>query len=85
VPTFSRARKRRKHRRLHPAAGPLITAIDPDTYLCELFEEFADEVASTVVRLAGEKHDPPMGTEDLLGHFERAGVRRFAARVRRAV
>ncbi len=55
---------------------------DPDTYLCGIFSEFGDEVTSTVVRLAGEKRNPPMSTADLLGHLDRAGVGRFAALVR---
>ncbi len=58
---------------------------DPDTYLCELCSEFEDEVTSTVVRLAGEKRHPPMSMADLLGYLERAGVERFAARVRSTV
>jgi len=42
--------------------GVIVT--DPDTYLCELFGEFGDEVTSTVIRLAGEKRNPPMSTAD---------------------
>jgi hypothetical protein len=59
-----------------------VTVTDPDTYLCELFGEFGDEVTSTVVRLAGEKRNPPMSTADLLGHLERAGMGRFVALIR---
>jgi hypothetical protein len=49
-----------------PLAEYGIAVADPDAYLCEMFNEFGDEVASTVVRLAGEKRDPPMSTADLL-------------------
>lgn len=59
-----------------------VTVTDPDTYLCALFGEVSDEAASTISRLAAEKRNPPMTTGDLLGHLERAGVRRFVALVR---
>lgn len=62
-----------------------VTVMDPDTYLCALFGELSDEVTSTVGRLAGEKRNPPMTIVDLLGHLERAGVRRFVALVRPTV
>ncbi|WP_239309895.1 PIN domain-containing protein [Frankia sp. Cj3] len=65
-----------------PLAAYGVMVADPDTYLCELCTEFENEVTSTVVRLAGEKRHPPMSTADLLGYLERAGVERFAARVR---
>jgi hypothetical protein len=65
-----------------PLAEYGVAVADPDAYLCELLGEFGDEVASTVVRLAGGKRNPPMNTADLLGHLERAGVGRFAALVR---
>lgn len=39
--------------------------IDPDTYLCELFDEFPGEITETVVRMAAGKHRPPWTPEDL--------------------
>ncbi len=59
-----------------------VRVLDPDTYLCELADELPDEVADTLIRLAGEKRRPPKSPEGLLADLERAGVSRFAAAVR---
>jgi predicted nucleic acid-binding protein len=65
-----------------PLAARGVRVVDPDTYLCELVDQFPDEVAATVARLAAEKRRPPKPPEDLLTDLEQAGVSRFAQRVR---
>ena len=59
-----------------------VRVVDPDTYLCELADELPDEVVDTIIRLADEKTRPPKTPADLLDDLERAGVPRFAKRVR---
>lgn len=55
---------------------------DPDTYLCELFEELPEEITRTVVRMAAEKRRPPQTPEDLAGVLNKAGAPEFAERLR---
>lgn len=64
-----------------PLAQRGLRATDPDTYLCELADEYPDEVTGTIVRLAGEKKRPPKSPADLLDDLTRAGVPRFATRL----
>lgn len=59
-----------------------VPVLDPDVYLCDLLEEFPDEVIDTVTRLAGSKRRPPLTPSDLVNALERAGVGRFASKVR---
>lgn len=65
-----------------PLAELGLRVTDPDTYLCELFEELPDEVTGTVVRMAAEKRRPPKTPEDLVGVLNKAGVPEFAERLR---
>jgi predicted nucleic acid-binding protein len=65
-----------------PLAERGVRVTDPDTYLCELADELAGEVADTIVRLAAEKRRPPKTPQDLLDDLASAGVPRFADRVR---
>lgn len=65
-----------------PLARRGLRVTDPDTYLCELADELPVEVDATVERLAGEKRRPPKSAADLLDDLARAGVARFAAKVR---
>ncbi|WP_322777867.1 PIN domain-containing protein [Frankia sp. Cas4] len=65
-----------------PLAEYGIMVTDPDTYLSAFFQRFSEEIVSTVVRLAGEKRNPPLSKNDLLDRLERAGVGRFIALVR---
>lgn len=62
-----------------------VRVLDPDAYLCELIDEWPDEVIATVVRVAQEKRHPPRTSADQLGLLERAGVPKFTAKVRRAL
>lgn len=59
-----------------------LRVVDPDTYLGELFEEFAEEVVETVVEIARGKTRPPMTAEEFLEALERAGLSAFPAMVR---
>ncbi|MBO0804078.1 MAG: PIN domain-containing protein [Nocardiopsaceae bacterium] len=59
-----------------------VPVMDPDAYLCSLYDEFPDEVASTITRLAAEKRRPPLMPSDLVDSLERAGVREFASKAR---
>ncbi|GAB3722812.1 PIN domain-containing protein [Nocardiopsis nanhaiensis] len=65
-----------------PLAELGLRVIDPDTYLCELFEELPDEITKSVVRMAAEKRRPPRTPEDLAGALDKAGVPDFAERLR---
>ena len=65
-----------------PLAMRGLRVTDPDAYLCELADEYPDEVADTIVRLAAEKKRPPKSPDDLLNDLEHAGVPRFATRIR---
>lgn len=58
-----------------------VRVIDPDTYLCELLHDDADEIVATVLRLASEKTRPPRTPEDLLQALRRAGVTAFSDRL----
>lgn len=55
-----------------------VRVVDPDTYLCELLHDEAEELVVTVLRLASEKTRPPRTPEDLLQALRRAGVATFS-------
>ncbi len=55
-----------------------VRVIDPDSYLCGLYGELPHEVAETVVRLAGEKRNPPVTIADAVARLAKAGLPRFA-------
>ena len=58
-----------------------VRVVDPNTYLCELLEDEADELVATFLRLASEKTRPPRTPDDLLQALRRAGVATFADRL----
>ncbi|MGI5436726.1 PIN domain-containing protein [Streptomyces shenzhenensis] len=55
-----------------------VRVIDPDSYLCGLYGEVPDEVVDTVVRLAGEKRNPPVTNTDAIARLAKAGLPGFA-------
>ena len=59
-----------------------IRIVNPNDYLCALYEEFLDEVLATITRLAASKRRPPMTPDELLDALDRAGVKEFASLVR---
>jgi excisionase family DNA binding protein len=59
-----------------------VTVVNPDTYLCSLFEEFPQEVLGTITRIAAGKRRPPMTPSDIAEALDRAAVREFASRIR---
>jgi hypothetical protein len=56
--------------------------MNPDVYLCALYEEFPGEVLATIAKLAASKRRPPMTPVDLAGALDRAGVKEFASLMR---
>jgi predicted nucleic acid-binding protein len=64
-----------------PLAALGLRVTDPDQYLCELLDQFPQEVTATVVRLAGEKRRPPKTPTDLANDLAKAGVETFADRL----
>jgi predicted nucleic acid-binding protein len=59
-----------------------IKVMDPDEYLCALYDEFPGEVVATIAKLAASKRRPPMTPVDLADALDRAGVQEFASLVR---
>jgi hypothetical protein len=59
-----------------------IRIVDPNEYLCALYEEFPYDVLATIARLAASKRRPPMTPVELLNALDRAGVKEFASLVR---
>lgn len=59
-----------------------IKIMDPDEYLCALYEDLPDEVLATIAKLAASKRRPPMTPVDLVDALDRAGVGEFASLVR---
>jgi hypothetical protein len=59
-----------------------IRIVDPNEYLCALYEEFPDEVLATITRLGTSKRRPPMTPVELVNALDRAGVNEFASLVR---
>ncbi|MEW2487455.1 PIN domain-containing protein [Streptomyces sp. NPDC048411] len=55
-----------------------VRVIDPDSYLCGLYRELPHEVAETVVRLSGEKCNPPVTIADAIARLAKAGLPGFA-------
>ncbi|WP_392671544.1 PIN domain-containing protein [Streptomyces sp. LN785] len=55
-----------------------VRVIDPDSYLCGLYKELPHEVAETVVRLVGEKRNPPVTLADAVARLAKAGLPVFA-------
>jgi hypothetical protein len=55
--------------------------VDPDTYLCSIYEEFPGEVVGVITRMAAGKRRPPMTPSNIVQALDRAGVGRFAAQV----
>ena len=56
--------------------------MDPDEYLCALYDEFPGEVVATIAKLAASKRRPPMMPVDLADALDRAGAKEFASLVR---
>ncbi|MGH3679253.1 MAG: PIN domain-containing protein [Natronosporangium sp.] len=65
-----------------PLAALGLRVADPNQYLCELLDQFPQEVTATVARLAGEKRRPPKTPTDLANDLAKAGVETFADRLR---
>jgi predicted nucleic acid-binding protein len=59
-----------------------VQVVNPDDYLCALYEEFPEEVVDVIVRIAVGKRRPPMTPTDVIDALDNAGVCRFAARIR---
>jgi excisionase family DNA binding protein len=59
-----------------------IKVMDPDEYLCALYDEFPGEVVATIAKLAASKRRPPMTPVALADALDRAGVKEFASLVR---
>ena len=59
-----------------------IKIMDPDEYLCALYDEFPGEVVATIAKLAASKRRPPMTPVALVDALDRAGVKEFASLVR---
>ena len=59
-----------------------VTVVNPDAYLCSLYEEFPQEVTGTITRIAAGKRRPPMTPSVIVEALDRAGVHEFASRVR---
>ncbi|WP_199812274.1 PIN domain-containing protein [Streptomyces bikiniensis] len=55
-----------------------VRVIDPDSYLCGLYDELPHEVAETVVRLVREKRNPPVTITDTVARLAKAGLPGFA-------
>jgi excisionase family DNA binding protein len=56
--------------------------VDPDQYLCALYEELQDEVLAAIIHLAASKNRPSMTPLELISALDRAGVNEFASLVR---
>ena len=59
-----------------------IKVMDPDEYLCALYDEFPVEVVATIAKLAASKRRPAMTPVALADALDRAGVKEFASLVR---
>jgi hypothetical protein len=59
-----------------------VAVVDPDVYLCSLYQEFPAEVLATITRVAAGKRRPPLTPGAIVDALHRAGVRVFATRVR---
>jgi excisionase family DNA binding protein len=59
-----------------------VSVVNPDTYLCSLFEESPQAVLATITRIAAGKQRPPMTPTVIVDALDRAGVREFALQVR---
>ncbi|MEV6259523.1 PIN domain-containing protein [Streptomyces sp. NPDC051784] len=55
-----------------------VRVIDPDSYLCGLYRDLPQEVVDTVVRLVGEKRNPPVTIADAIARLAKAGLPGFA-------
>ncbi len=68
-------------------AGPLrclgVRAMDPDTYLVELFEDLPDELMAAVVRMAAKRTRPLTTADELVAAFRGAGLRQLSTRLER--
>lgn len=59
-----------------------VTVVNPDTYLCSLYEQFPQEVLGTITRIAAGKRRPPMTPTAIVEALDSAGVREFASQIR---
>ncbi|MEV8633733.1 PIN domain-containing protein [Streptosporangium sp. NPDC051023] len=59
-----------------------VTVTDPDTYLCSLLSQSPREVMDVLARVAAGKRRPPMTVLTVVDALDRAGVSRFAGRIR---
>ncbi len=65
-----------------PLAARGVTVRRPNDYLTEMFDEHPDEIARVVIEMAADRQRPPMTAGAVLDALARAGVARFAQRVR---
>ena len=59
-----------------------VTVVNPDVYLCSLYNEFPAEILDTITRLAAGKRHPPMTPSDIVDALDAAGVGEFASQIR---
>jgi excisionase family DNA binding protein len=59
-----------------------VMVVNPDTYLCSLYEELPHEIVGTIARIAAGKRRPPMTPSAIVEALDRSGLREFASRVR---
>jgi hypothetical protein len=59
-----------------------VAVVDPDVYLCSLYQEFPTEVLATMTRVAAGKRRSSLTSGDIVDALHRAGVLEFAARIR---
>jgi hypothetical protein len=59
-----------------------VAAMNPDVYLCALYEEFPAELLDVIIRLTAGKRCPPLTPGDICDAPDRVGVTEFASRTR---
>jgi hypothetical protein len=64
-----------------PLAERGVRVVDPDTYLCELLDEYPAETVATARRVVSEKARPPITNDDFLQALRGAGLCHFPTRL----
>lgn len=60
-----------------------LTATHPDDFTCELLQGNPEAVVTVVREMRARRKRPPISPADFLSQFERQGLRKFVAQLRR--
>ncbi len=65
-----------------PLAALGVTVLHPDAYLCQLFDDYGDDLGQVVTQMAADRNNPPMAVGEVVGSLGKAGATKLAGLLR---